>query len=95
MALAIAGFKPLFVLTINISEKERRICKQLGLNYISWTVDIPAYNFFQPENRHPLCRHYTADFVAQQQARSMGRENVQYLPPAATDKVLQVMRIPC
>lgn len=87
MAMTIAGFKPLFVLTINISEKVRQICKLLGLNYVSWTVDIPAYNFFQPENRNPLYRHYTADCVAYQQARSLGWNNVYYLPPATSGKV--------
>lgn len=48
MAMEIAAYRPTFVFTINISDKIGSICRFLNIPYLTWTVDIPAYNFFAP-----------------------------------------------
>jgi len=86
LAMIIAEYNPAFVVTINISERIQKICRNLNIPYKSWTVDIPAYNFFLPENQNLNSWHFTADVHEKQRAIEMGITNISYLGPASVNR---------
>lgn len=80
----IMKINPKYIFSVNFSPTLAKICEELQLFYISWTVDTPAYTLYlegNGDNSKSICFVYDEKIV--RDLTSKGLKNVFYMPVAA------------
>ncbi|MFS0575520.1 glycosyltransferase [Sporosarcina sp. 179-K 3D1 HS] len=76
--------KPDYLFSINFSPTVAKLSNSLGIPYISWTVDTPAYTLYEKENlNYKYSYMFVYDKKVMSELRERGLKNIHYMPVAA------------
>ena len=72
-----------FVLSIIFSKETARVTNRLGLKYVVWVVDSPAFPAWVPEAEYDNCYLFYFDYREYELKKNSGQSNAYHLPLAA------------